>query len=269
MEILKQIVDRICIGCIRDSIEGVRNLLASDSELTDRLKFKSNMEEELNNVRVKEVAMKVITDTLITSYPGRVACELAEIAGVLHEKSPKEYNKFLVLIGAKSPDKEKESDEKEESKGTGKLDRFFQEAQKIELRPVRKKDLASLENTIDKLSFCIGQKNNKALVSLLRATAAIPMAYLTDKQYHSQVDLAVEMTDLYRRKNADYGNSFDKSLDKDGLIVADIRIGDKINRITSLLKKEAQVVDESLTDTLIDLANYCIMTILWIQDKEA
>lgn len=103
----------------------------------------------------------------------------------------------------------------------------------------------------------------------MRATAAIPMAYLTDKQYHSQVDLAVEMTDLYRRKNADYGNSFDKSLDEDGLIVAKIRIGDKINRITSLLKKEAQVVDESLTDTLIDLANYCIMTILWIQDKEA
>src|SRR5699024_10866424 len=35
------------------------------------------------------------------------------------------------------------------------------------------------------------------------------------------------MVALYSRKNRDYGNSFDKSLDEDGLLVAKIRLGDK------------------------------------------
>ena len=44
--------------------------------------------------------------------------------------------------------------------------------------------------------------------------------------------IANMMTDLYARKNRDYGNSFDKSMDKFGLVVAAIRIGDKVNRLS-------------------------------------
>lgn len=72
------------------------------------------------------------------------------------------------------------------------------------------------------------------------------------------------MIETYRKKNHDYGNSFDKSLDEDGLLVAKIRIGDKINRYNTLKESEAKVNDESIYDTLLDLANYCIMTIMWI-----
>lgn len=76
-------------------------------------------------------------------------------------------------------------------------------------------------------------------------------------------------TETYRKKNADYGDSFKKSMDEDGLLVAKIRIGDKIRRIESLLKKggEAQVKDERLQDTFLDLANYCVMTILWLKGR--
>lgn len=77
------------------------------------------------------------------------------------------------------------------------------------------------------------------------------------------------MTSIYRKKNADYGNSFDQSLDEDGLLVAKIRIGDKVRRFLSLTKegaKEAQVKDESIADTLLDLANYCVMTIVYINN---
>lgn len=77
------------------------------------------------------------------------------------------------------------------------------------------------------------------------------------------------MISIYRKKNADYGNSFDQSLDEDGLLVAKIRIGDKVRRFLSLTKegaKEAQVKDESIADTLLDLANYCVMTIVYINN---
>lgn len=78
-----------------------------------------------------------------------------------------------------------------------------------------------------------------------------------------------KMIDLYSRKNRDYGNSFDKSMDKFGLVVAAIRIGDKVNRLQSLVAKcgEAEVKDESLADTFMDLACYSIMTMLWLHDK--
>lgn len=77
------------------------------------------------------------------------------------------------------------------------------------------------------------------------------------------------MLDLYCRKNKDYGDSFAKSLDEDGLLVAKIRIGDKVNRYSTLMKNkvDAQVKEETLVDTLIDMANYTIMTIMWIEDK--
>lgn len=80
--------------------------------------------------------------------------------------------------------------------------------------------------------------------------------------------LANQMTDLYARKNRDYGNSFDKSMDKFGLVVAAIRIGDKVNRLRSLIEKGgAEVKDESIADTFIDLACYSIMTLIWMEER--
>lgn len=76
--------------------------------------------------------------------------------------------------------------------------------------------------------------------------------------------VAQELTELYARKNADYGDSFHRSYLDWGLTMAAIRLGDKYNRFVSLLKKGgvARVNDESMRDTLIDLANYAIMTVM-------
>lgn len=89
----------------------------------------------------------------------------------------------------------------------------------------------------------------------------------TTLDYHYIID---KMISIYRQKNADYGNSFDRSLDEDGLLVAKIRIEDKIRRFITLTSDEnrkAQVKDESIEDTLIDLANYCIMTIVYMKNN--
>lgn len=81
--------------------------------------------------------------------------------------------------------------------------------------------------------------------------------------------VANQMVDTYKRKNADYGDSFGESINHYGPVAAHVRIGDKINRLQSLVlkKQAAQVKDESIADTYIDLACYAIMTLTDIEYK--
>jgi hypothetical protein len=70
------------------------------------------------------------------------------------------------------------------------------------------------------------------------------------------------------RKDHDYGSSFSNIYQKFGLLSSVIRLNDKMSRLETLVSKEAQVKDESIRDTLLDMANYCIKTIVEL-DKEA
>ena len=84
-------------------------------------------------------------------------------------------------------------------------------------------------------------------------------------------DICKELNDVYAKKNHDYGNSFGETFDKLGIISAVTRISDKYNRLVSLCTKseeERQVKDESITDTLLDMANYCIMTVIELHKDE-
>lgn len=65
-----------------------------------------------------------------------------------------------------------------------------------------------------------------------------------------------------QRKNQDYGDSFGETFQKLGLISAVTRIADKTNRLQSLCVNKQNVKDESIKDTLMDLANYAIMTLI-------
>lgn len=71
-----------------------------------------------------------------------------------------------------------------------------------------------------------------------------------------------EMLKTYRDKNTDYGDSFAKSYEEFGLTAPVVRMSDKMERLKSLSKAEAKVKDESKRDTLIDLANYAMMTVI-------
>lgn len=78
-----------------------------------------------------------------------------------------------------------------------------------------------------------------------------------------------EMNALYERKNHDYGNSFSDTFEKLGAVSAVTRMYDKMNRIVSLVStKEQKVNDESLRDTLIDIANYAVMTIMELDKRK-
>lgn len=74
--------------------------------------------------------------------------------------------------------------------------------------------------------------------------------------------ICTKLTNLYERKNHDYGDSFGKGFKEYGMTMPCIRLEDKLNRLKSLLRNEAAVLDESIDDTLMDLANYSIMTLI-------
>lgn len=72
--------------------------------------------------------------------------------------------------------------------------------------------------------------------------------------------------DTFCRKNHDYGNSFEESLDQFGIVASIVRMSDKMKRLESLTdeSKTQQVGSESLLDTLEDLSNYAAMTACWL-----
>ena len=78
---------------------------------------------------------------------------------------------------------------------------------------------------------------------------------------------ADELHDIYKRKNNDYGNSFEVSLDKYGVIAAVVRLQDKVTRYVSLTTggNKRLVADEKVEDTLLDLVNYCVMTVMYYE----
>ena len=77
-------------------------------------------------------------------------------------------------------------------------------------------------------------------------------------------EITTGMLDLYKRKNADYGNSVAKTFDEWGLVSFLVRMEDKMNRVINLTQKqgEAKVADEKIEDTILDLANYSIMALI-------
>lgn len=91
---------------------------------------------------------------------------------------------------------------------------------------------------------------------------------LTPKSMKNQYD---HQYNVFCRKNHDYGNSFEKSLDTFGLVAGIVRMNDKFERLVSLNdpNKDAQIASESLVDTLEDLSNYAAMAACWLKGKKA
>ena len=86
-----------------------------------------------------------------------------------------------------------------------------------------------------------------------------------------------EMTRLFEIKNKNYGNSFSKQFEEYGLTSVCIRLEDKLNRLKSLNKQlqdsqngitDVNMDDESIKDTLIDLANYSVLAIMELNKGE-
>lgn len=102
------------------------------------------------------------------------------------------------------------------------------------------------------------------------------MAYLEnfDERFKRHQDLLDDIHVTYQQKNTAYGDSFHDTYADLGIIAAATRISDKFNRFKTLAKdryksNHIDQGDESITDTLMDMANYCIMTVMEIEREAA
>jgi Nucleotide modification associated domain 1 len=69
--------------------------------------------------------------------------------------------------------------------------------------------------------------------------------------------------ELFKKKNADYGDAFAKY----GVIGVLMRIEDKIQRALSITKNGVNLVnDEGIRDTLLDLHNYAAMALMLLDE---
>ena len=82
-----------------------------------------------------------------------------------------------------------------------------------------------------------------------------------DKTSYHQL-ICKDLHDLYIKKNADYGNSFADIYAEVGMPYAYGHLAEKLRRIRSLMNQPANVKGESMRDSLVDLANYTILTIV-------
>lgn len=78
-----------------------------------------------------------------------------------------------------------------------------------------------------------------------------------------------KLHETYIKKNADYGDAFTKQYNEYGDIVPLIRIEEKFLRYKTLLTQNRIVVeDETVEDTLFDLANYCILAAIELMQQK-
>ena len=92
------------------------------------------------------------------------------------------------------------------------------------------------------------------------------------KKHQAHQQICSKLHTIYVNKSQDYGDSFGETYQKLGIISALTRISDKYNRLISLATKpeeERRVKDESIQDTLLDLSNYCIMTVIEMENEKS
>lgn len=84
---------------------------------------------------------------------------------------------------------------------------------------------------------------------------------------NKHMDICKRLNTIYIKKNQDYGDSFHQSYIEYGPVMSAIRLEDKLNRFKNIVKTgTTNVKDESTIDTLLDLANYAIMTVMELEN---
>lgn len=98
------------------------------------------------------------------------------------------------------------------------------------------------------------------------------MSVVIKPQYEQHKQLCDGLNDLYIRKNMAYGDSFHDTFVDLGIISAVTQIAHKYNRLKTLAldmdKGELDDNGESIVDTLRDMANYCLLTVMEIENAQ-
>ena len=79
------------------------------------------------------------------------------------------------------------------------------------------------------------------------------------------MEILTPVADLLKKKNTDYGNSYNESRSEFGPVAFLLRINDKFARLKTLTTQEAQVNDESVQDTIADIIGYCTLELRYLR----
>lgn len=119
---------------------------------------------------------------------------------------------------------------------------------------------------LNNLSICatsviIQEQTQPTIKECLIELASSSLYILSQIKGISPQTIISDNTELFEKKNTDYGNSF-VDFELIGIIV---RLNDKINRILNLgdVPPETMQVDEKIEDTINDLYNYCIIGLMY------
>ena len=89
--------------------------------------------------------------------------------------------------------------------------------------------------------------------------------FLTSSTLEDYHLLITELENIFVKKNKTYGNSFFDTLEEYGNISLLTRLTDKFNRLKQLILYNKEEYDESLEDTMLDMANYLIMGVIHLR----
>lgn len=103
-----------------------------------------------------------------------------------------------------------------------------------------------------------------------KAMAEPKKAYIKSNYDNPFKEYTDKLADVLYKKNRDYGNSFDKTVNKIGHRVLLVRVIDKCDRISNLILNDEKnkVTDESLKDSFLDLAGYSILGLKYLKEHE-
>lgn len=92
---------------------------------------------------------------------------------------------------------------------------------------------------------------------------------MPEQQFAEFKKITEEMYDLHVRKNNDYSSEGIDNISSLGERGVFVRLWDKMCRMKALLwdRKDQKVNDESLDDTITDMAVYCIILLILRRDK--
>ena len=95
-----------------------------------------------------------------------------------------------------------------------------------------------------------------------------PKSYSKKEDVDRFKEITDKMFETFKAKNHDYGSSFSNLFKECGMTYAYGHMAEKLERVKSLMKDDAKVNGEGMKDSLLDLANYAILTVMEIDKNE-
>lgn len=144
--------------------------------------------------------------------------------------------------------------------------KFFDAQNKFFTEVKKERDMAKRQIPIKELAdSCIIQSQLKVTLDYLKDYIGVLKNEPDARSFKKITD---EMNDTFKAKNHDYGSSFSNLFKEYGMIYAYGHMAEKLECVKSLMKDEAKVKGEGMKDSLLDLANYAILTVMELERKE-